>query len=397
MRFGFEAIKWKRQQLDQMVNRKKEEMMKLNWISMVCVGLLMTGVGSLIMAQENAGQSEREKPLRSPVAQDATAASTIRVDGGKIVIIAEDGTKQEIEIPEAKSITVTRSVQSSNVDGVEKREYKGQAVLIGPDGKRTVIEIPEGKLSGLIEVPADLAMKGEDLLAWAIPNMTDETPLRTAGQFFIGVVCEPVDGALRAQLKLDDNVGLIVQDLTPESPAEQAGIQKYDILLYADQNPLSSVAELSKAVELAGKEQKTLRLSLIRTGTEQNVEVTPRQRESVDDLGIEWKEDGIPGENEFLLRNIQPGIIRARLSELDKSMAQELREQLERMRDQIEASRKEMGNVAGMREELDRARAAMDQAREEMRKSFEEMRKALQEEQKRRAGESDNDGTNPQT
>src|SRR5262245_51217881 len=45
--------------------------------------------------------------------------------------------------------------------------------------------------------------------------------------YWIGLICDPPDAALRAQLKLKET-GLVVRELVPDAPAAKAGIKVHD-------------------------------------------------------------------------------------------------------------------------------------------------------------------------
>ena len=70
----------------------------------------------------------------------------------------------------------------------------------------------------------------------------------------------------------------MVDAISPDSPAFDAGIEQHDILLFADDQSVATRAELTKAVELAGEEGRALTLTYIHRGEEQTAEVTPKER-----------------------------------------------------------------------------------------------------------------------
>src|SRR5205807_636111 len=75
-----------------------------------------------------------------------------------------------------------------------------------------------------------------------------------APTYWIGLICNPPDDALRAQLKLKD-AGLVVREAVPDAPAAKAGIKVHDILLAAGDKELRDVRDLMDAVEKSdGKE-----------------------------------------------------------------------------------------------------------------------------------------------
>lgn len=95
-----------------------------------------------------------------------------------------------------------------------------------------------------------------------------------ASEYWLGVAVQPLPDVLRAQLKLDQ--GVVVERVTEDSPAAQAGIQPHDILLQFGEVQLADPAALVKAVEEA-KEAET-ELVLLRGGERQTLRITPAKR-----------------------------------------------------------------------------------------------------------------------
>ncbi len=98
----------------------------------------------------------------------------------------------------------------------------------------------------------------------------DKTP-----QKWIGVRVMPLMGTTRAHLKkylqgLPEGAGLAVTDVSAEGPAAVAGVERYDILLRADGQPLKKVETLQ---ELLNKRNfaTTVRLDVIHEGMPKTV------------------------------------------------------------------------------------------------------------------------------
>lgn len=141
------------------------------------------------------------------------------------------------------------------------------------------------------------------------------------GDYWIGLQCHPVPPPLQAQLKLAQGEGLVVDSVVPDSPAMQAGINAYDVLLTANDKPLGKVQDLIEAVQ-ATKEE-TLKLELVRGGEKMTIEVKPTKRPEQPPAapgvpGSEWEqmrrwiERVRPGENgrpPLRFRFFHPGAI----------------------------------------------------------------------------------------
>ena len=100
------------------------------------------------------------------------------------------------------------------------------------------------------------------------------------GKYWIGIVTGPVEPVLRAHLDIPEDAGLVVAELLPESPAEEAGLKQYDILLRANNKVIASDEDLLKLIEDAkgGK----LRVELLRGGKWQARELKPELVEDVE-------------------------------------------------------------------------------------------------------------------
>jgi membrane-associated protease RseP (regulator of RpoE activity) len=98
-----------------------------------------------------------------------------------------------------------------------------------------------------------------------------------AQEFWIGVSVADVEPALRAQLRIPANKGLLVNEVFKESPAEKAGLKVNDILLSLDGKPLSDQKKLVELVQANG--EKTITLELLHEGKPRgDVEITPQRR-----------------------------------------------------------------------------------------------------------------------
>jgi len=100
----------------------------------------------------------------------------------------------------------------------------------------------------------------------------------TIGKYTLGTRCSPIDDRLRGHLQLDESIGLAIDEVSPESPASAAELEKDDILLFADDQAIATKEELAQVVEFAGEEERSLTLTFIRDGEERSTEITPVKR-----------------------------------------------------------------------------------------------------------------------
>ncbi len=94
-------------------------------------------------------------------------------------------------------------------------------------------------------------------------------------EYFIGVQCSPVPEFVRRHF-LENQPGLLVQEVVPESPAAKAGIESGAVLLRVGDQPLRSTQELRRAIQQS--QGKPLTLLIWQKGKKQEVQVTPAKR-----------------------------------------------------------------------------------------------------------------------
>jgi serine protease Do len=119
--------------------------------------------------------------------------------------------------------------------------------------------------------------------------------------FWIGISVSPLEPALRSQLKLPQNQGLLAIDIVKDSPAAKAEVKVHDILLSFAGKPLESQEKLVELVQSNG--EKSIQLELIREGKTQTFDVTPERRKP-DQLKSQ-----VNGYNTFYYQLARPGAL----------------------------------------------------------------------------------------
>lgn len=149
-------------------------------------------------------------------------------------------------------------------------EDEGTMIQIGPDGGVNVD----------VDVDGDRAARLRERLLQrraARQGGVDFAP-QAVSRYWIGVGGESVPDAIRAQVDLADNEGLLLGAVDPEGPAGKAGVQRFDILLKANGEPISSIAPLSDLVSKQGEANAPITMELLRRGKPVVVEVIPAER-----------------------------------------------------------------------------------------------------------------------
>lgn len=154
----------------------------------------------------------------------------------------------------------------------EEEEIEGSVVQIAPDiqADDPLSKDRPGVLGGLrpnLDLfpgnPADLARQR-----------------RPASPYYIGIAAEKVEEQVRAHVDLPEGVGLMVREAFEGSPAEQAGIEQFDILVTADGNELKELDDLINAVKEHSREGNLTQFPVdrLRKGQRETLWVTPAKR-----------------------------------------------------------------------------------------------------------------------
>jgi len=165
---------------------------------------------------------------------------------------------------------------------------------------------------------------------------------------WIGVECAPVDEALRAQLDLKPDQGLLIVQLVPEMPAAKAGLKRFDVLTEANGQPLGNVPDLAAAVRKS--QGGELKLSYLRAGKTEVVTVQPARRparfrgpgaetmvvpERDRDAMLDWLKKFKPGEAPPMgMRFFHPGMVLPPGAARDMKLPDDMRVSITRQGDQ---------------------------------------------------------------
>jgi serine protease Do len=108
--------------------------------------------------------------------------------------------------------------------------------------------------------------------------------LRASGRVsrgYIGVALRGIDDDLQGSLKLTTRSGALVQDVTPGSPAERAGLRPYDVIVALDGRAQEDDLQLIRDIS-AQTPGTAVRLRIVRDGRGQDVIVKLAERPSRD-------------------------------------------------------------------------------------------------------------------
>lgn len=103
-------------------------------------------------------------------------------------------------------------------------------------------------------------------------------------KYWLGLMCSAPSDALRAQVDLPSDVGLVVDEVYEDGPAKKAGLLPYDLLISSmtivgqdeEVRSLKNLLDLVNAVQAA--ETTAMKIEFLRRGKKQTVEVVPAER-----------------------------------------------------------------------------------------------------------------------
>lgn len=179
----------------------------------------------------------------------------------------------------------------------------------------------------------------------AAPVEQAELPAEPAeGRPFLGVILDPLPPVLAEHLKLSQGTGLIVSELVPDGPAEQAGVAVNDVLLEVGGKPVCSLEDV-REVTSAHQPGDSVALAVVHEGErkELQVELAAAPRSEIPAPGAVGGDpygaylDELPGRQADLFRRALERNQRA-LDELNRElgMGNELPGQMfERLRQQM--------------------------------------------------------------
>jgi len=291
--------------------------------------------GARLMVKSKSDQVELQE---LPNVDEGVDNRLLKSEDGKLTFTDSDGNEQQIDLTNAQSVVVQQSTQSVNNNGQQQTKVVGKAIVVDANGQRHEIDLGENGGEGL-DLPA---------MPNGFPKMFSAK--RNVNKYMIGVHCEKVAPALQAQLGLGEGSGLLVESVGQDSPAAAAGLQKYDVLLFADDQELLKREDLVRVVQKAGEADSALSLTVMRAGKEIGVDVSPVER-TADQMrvGVPGRMNGFnfdlgnfgDGFGDLEFKQFAPGIIvgggfEDRMDNIREQM-QQVQQQMQEMQDRMRA------------------------------------------------------------
>lgn len=100
---------------------------------------------------------------------------------------------------------------------------------------------------------------------------------------YLGVMLQDITPSMARALQLEENSGVMINDVVDDSPAQKAGLQDGDVILEFQGKVVGGNADLTRAVRSAGAGEK-IELLVLRGGKEEKIQVELGEAKS----GFSW-------------------------------------------------------------------------------------------------------------
>ncbi len=187
----------------------------------------------------------------------------------------------------------------------------------------------------------------DDSSAEGVPQMRARVLRDIADQKYrIGVACDP---------GREEGTGLIIQSVTPDSPAAKADLKEGDILKSVDGKELKTVEQLVKAVQKSGSEGKEMSIEILRGEETKTVKVKPAEIKDLDriaeDIQLNMPQGGFWFDGTNNLKDLQD-MLGSRMGNGARSGAFAFSFGTEELKEEIAALRREIQELKEMIREL---------------------------------------------
>ncbi len=188
--------------------------------------------------------------------------------------------------------TVTSGIVSAkdrgNVGIEDLEDFIQTDAAINPGNSGGALVDIDGRLIG-INTAILSRSGGSQGVGFAIPSNLARTVMESLVQYgkvtrgYLGVMIQPVTPDLESAFKLKDNKGALIGDVTPNSPAEKAGLKNGDVVTEFNHHAISDSRQLQLEVA-AIKPGTTVPMEIIRDGTAKTVDVTVKSQPGKEEL-----------------------------------------------------------------------------------------------------------------
>ena len=216
-------------------------------------------------AVANAAQSRAATWLRATQAQLSTA-ERVRV----AEVAEQDLAKTEVDEHRSRALAAVKLAEGQHVQALAAYHA---ALAKHSQLNDYVVQLLDARGNAALQ---EYALKALDSFNDNAAGSQDEASL-----YWIGVQCEPA-GEITVRIEPDsENMltvkgGLRVNAVTAESPAQAAGVQELDVILFMNDKPTNQIEDLAAIVN--ENEENVATLSVVRDSSAIKLNVTPAKR-----------------------------------------------------------------------------------------------------------------------
>jgi hypothetical protein len=224
-------------------------------------------------------------------------------DGAKVIELRVDGDV-------VRDLEVIREGRAQS--GHEARIEGGHIVVLAPSGERIAqFSVPQddgakreitwnaqaAERVGVARARASQA-QGTARLRAATPGEAADVIVQTRPRRVIGITATSATDALAAQLGIEADKVIVIESVNDGMPAAKAGLQRFDIITKVDGAGPANIGRLTEVIETKGASEP-IRLTILRNGREQVVEVRPVERSTAEvEIEIDDRDANFPfGQN----------------------------------------------------------------------------------------------------
>ena len=125
------------------------------------------------------------------------------------------------------------------------------------------------------------------------------------GKYWIGATISILPEILVSQMPINDDEGVLIEYIVPDSPADKAGLKRFDVLHSLDGRVLSNAYDVSKFVQEIGA--KKVKVEYYRKGKLESAEIEITERPSVETItGSKLLKRALPDKK---FQVVRPGLI----------------------------------------------------------------------------------------
>jgi serine protease Do len=249
-----------------------------------------------------------------------TDVAVLKIDGGSLpAVTIGDSSKVQvgdyalaIGDPFGVGQTVTMGIVSAkgrtNLGIEDYEDFIQTDAPINPGNSGGALVNERGELIGINTAILSHGSGGNEGIGFAVPvNLARQVmdQILKNGKVtraYLGIVPQDVTPAIAKAMGQSEPRGVLVGDVSPNSPAQRSGLQRGDIILEVNSKPVADANELRMSISMM-QPDATVKLNVVRNGDRRELSVklgqlpTPEEHAQVEKNGMESALEGVAVEN----------------------------------------------------------------------------------------------------